>query len=162
MAENIAFYLLAAAIVVSGFRVVTTKNVVHAALFLTVVLASIAGIFILTAAEFAAATQILVYVGAIVVLFLFGIMLTRAKLGLSDDLNNDQRWLAAGVGLLFLGVLIYVLGDAFGKEKLKLASVFTANGAGLAIFTEYLVPFEILSMLLLAALVGAIVLARRD
>jgi NADH-quinone oxidoreductase subunit J len=162
IAENVAFYILAATIVVSGIRVVTTKNVVHAALFLTVVLASVAGLFVLTASEFAVATQILVYIGAIVVLFLFGIMLTRAPLGQSGDLDNDQKWLALVVSLFFFGVLTYVLTDAFGKQKLKVTTIFRTGGAADLIFNQYLVPFEILSVLLLAALVGAVVLARRD
>ena len=95
VAQNVAFGLLAAAAVVAALKVVTTQNVVHAALYLVVVLSSIAAIFVLLAAEFVAITQILVYVGAIVVLFLFGIMLTRAQLGRTHDLDNNQRPAAA-------------------------------------------------------------------
>ena len=97
--QQIAFGVLSAAMVLAALRVVTTKNVVHAALFLTMVLAGAAGLFILLAAEFVAIVQVLVYVGAIVVLFLFGIMLTRAPIGRAADLDNDQRWLAAIVAL---------------------------------------------------------------
>ncbi len=168
---NIAFGVLAAAATLAALRVVTTKNVVHAALYLVVVLASIGGLFVLLAAEFVAAVQILVYVGAIVVLFLFGIMLTRAGLGRSLDLDNEQKAAGAITALALLGLTSYVLLDAFGDDKLPdLAGVsrdaLTAErgtgAVGDSIFSTFLIPFEVVSVLLLAALVGAIVLARRD
>ena len=170
VAQNIAFGILAAAAVVAALRVVTTKNVVHAALYLVVVLGSVAANFVLLAAEFVAVVQLLVYIGAIVVLFLFGVMLTRAKLGREGELDNDQRGVAAVVALFLLGILTYVLVDAFGDEKLpelnrtaeELAATRGARPVGDAIFSTFLVPFEVVSVLLLAALVGAIVLARRD
>jgi NADH-quinone oxidoreductase subunit J len=170
VAQNIAFGLLAAAAVVAALKVVTTQNVVHAALYLVVVLSSIAALFVLLAAEFVAITQILVYVGAIVVLFLFGIMLTRPHLGRVQDLDNDQRPAAAVTALFLLGVLSFALIDAFADDKLPeiggtAASVAARQGTrpvGDAIFSTYLVPFEVVSVLLLAALVGAIVIARRD
>ena len=170
LAQNITFGILAAAATVSALRVVTTKNVVHAALYLVVVLASIGALFVLLAAEFVAVVQILVYVGAIVVLFLFGIMLTRPELGRSAGLDNDQRVAGAVTALFLLGVLSFVLVDFYGDDKLpeldrtaKEISATRGTGAiGDAMFSTYLVPFEVVSVLLLAALVGAIVLARRD
>jgi NADH-quinone oxidoreductase subunit J len=170
VAQNIAFGILAAASVIAALRVVTTKNVVHAALYLVVVLSSIAANFILLAAEFVAAVQILVYVGAIVVLFLFGVMLTRAKVGRENDLDGDQRWVGAVVALFLLGVLSYALIDRFGGDKLPelkesaetISATRGTSAVGNAIFSTYLVPFEAVSVLLLAALIGAIVLARRD
>ena len=170
IAENIAFGILAASAVLGALRVVTTKNVVHAALYLVVVLGSVGAIYVLLAAEFVAAAQLLVYIGAIVVLFLFGVMLTRAKLGHEGELDNDQRIAGAIIGLFLLGILSYVLVDYFGDDKLpKLQAsreaIKNARGTGAvgnAIFSTYLVPFEVVSVLLLAALVGAIVLARKD
>ena len=88
VAQNIAFYVIAALMVFAAIRVVTCKNVVHAALWLVLVLAGVAAQFIVLAAEFVAITQILVYLGAIVVLFLFGIMLTRAKSGRDENLDG--------------------------------------------------------------------------
>src|SRR5690349_21715286 len=99
--------------VVSAIRVVTAKNIVRAALYLVVVLAGVAAQYILLAAEFTAVAQVLIYIGAIIVLFLFGIMLTRAPIGQDAELDNDQRWLGALVAVLLLGVLTYVLNDAF-------------------------------------------------
>jgi NADH-quinone oxidoreductase subunit J len=169
--ENIAFGILAAAAVLAALRVVTTKNVVHAALYLVVVLASVAAEYILLAAEFVAAVQLLVYIGAIVVLFLFGVMLTRAQQGRDEGLDNEQRPVALVTALFLLGILGFVLVDYFDDDKLpKLAgaskeAITAARGTGAvgdAIFSTYLVPFEVVSVLLLAALVGAIVIARRD
>lgn len=171
VAQNIFFYVFAAAIVWSALRVVTTKNVVHAALYLVAVLASVGAQYIMLAAEFVAATQVLVYIGAIVVLFLFGVMLTRSKLGADQDLTNKKS-VAAGIGtsLLLLGVMAYSLIDEFGWTRTKLPAdtrLLSVNGSNTAtvsdsIFSDFLLPFEAISVLLLAALVGAIVLARKD
>jgi NADH-quinone oxidoreductase subunit J len=168
--EQIAFGIMAVAMVVSALRVVTTRNVVHAALWLIVVLAGVAGLFILVASEFAAITQVLVYIGAIVVLFLFGIMLTKAPLGESLDLDNNltQRIIAVGVGLSLLGLMVYALIENWRDQKLDLVgkNTFqlgqTTGQISDSIFSTYLLPFEAVSVLLLAALIGAIVIARRD
>ena len=170
VAQNIAFGILAAASVLAALRLVTTKNVVHAALYLVVVLASVGAIYVLLFAEFVAVVQLLVYVGAIVVLFLFGIMLTRAQLGRENTLDNDQRGIALVTALFMMGVLTYVLLDFFGDEKLPenqlseaaLTAERGTRAVGDSIFSTYLVPFEAIGLLLTAALVGAIVLARRD
>src|ERR1044071_152106 len=108
VAQNLFFYVFAAAIVWGALRVVTTKNVVHAALYLVAVLAAVAAEYVLLAAEFVAATQVLVYIGAIVVLFLFGVMLTRARIGQDQALTN-RRAVAGGAltALLMFGVMAY-------------------------------------------------------
>ena len=160
--QHIAFGLLAVTMTISAIKVVTSKNVVHCALYLVMVLAGVAGIYILLAAEFLAAVQVLVYIGAIVVLFLFGIMLTRAPIGRSRGLDNDQRALAAMVGLAVAGLLTAVLLDGFGDKKVELAGPQRSADVGLEIFQSYVIPFEVVSVLLLAALIGSVVLARRD
>ena len=170
VAQNVFFYAIAAVIVYSGFRVVTSDNVVHAALHLVAVLASVAAQYVLLAAEFVAATQVLVYIGAIVVLFLFGIMLTRAKLGRDQELTNTSWPMAAATAVVLFGVMAYALIDEFSwsdtpiRDDPRLMSVDGSNTATVSdsIFSTYLVPFEVVSVLLLAALVGAIVLARKD
>ena len=161
---NIAFGIVAVVMIYSAIRVVTTKNIVHAALFLVAVLAGVGVNFLLLQAEFVALTQVLVYIGAIVVLFLFGIMLTRAPLGRSDDLDNNQRGIAALTGVILLGVLTYALVRGFTDTKLILpdGATTTTEDISDSIFSTYLVPFEMVSVLLTAALIGAIVLARRD
>src|SRR5205085_3881092 len=123
VAQNIVFYILSLVIFVAAFRLVTTKNVVRAALFLAIVLAGAAGQFLLLDAKFVAWVQVLVYIGAIVVLLLFGVMLTRAPIGQEGELDNDQRWVGALVGLFLLGALGAVLADAFGQDKIHLTGV---------------------------------------
>ena len=165
--QQVAFWIIAVAMAAAAIGVVRTKNVVHAALFLVVVLAGAAAQYILLAAEFVAWVQVLIYIGAVVILFLFGIMLTRAPMrGEGRQLDNDQRWSAVIVALFVFGVLVAMLVDAFGGKEIKFGAELVAQGRtstiGSELFRHYLVPFEVVSMLLLAALVGAVVLARRD
>ena len=164
VAQNIAFYVIAALIVFGALRVVTCKNLVHAALWLVLVLAGVAAQYILLAAEFVAITQVLVYLGAIVVLFLFGIMLTRAKTGTDLDLDHDtsKRVGAAVVGVLLLALMGYALWDQYRDDEIGNLVVQRTAEVSDSIFSTYLLPFEVISVLLLAALIGAIVLARRD
>jgi len=167
MAQNVFFYVIAAVMAFSAIRVVTAKNVVHAAMYLVLVLAGVAGQYILLASEFIAATQVLVYIGAIVVLVLFGVMLTRAKLGQDVNLTNDYWYVGAFTAVILFAVMAVALLDHFGDEPLDeagAASQVPANTEQVsdAIFGQYVVPFEAVSVLLLAALVGALVLARKD
>jgi len=118
VAQHIAFGVIAAVVVGGALMVVTTDNVVRAALYLVAVLAGVGGGFLLLGAEFVGITQILVYIGAIVVLFLFGIMLTRAPIGHELRLTNTSWVSAAFVAVALAGVLGYTLIDAFGSEKL--------------------------------------------
>lgn len=218
LAENIAFAIIAVLMLFSALRTVTTGNVVHAALYLMIVLAASAAIFIILGSDFVGATQILVYIGAIVVLFLFGIMLTKAQLGEDDSVHEERRKMGALVGVLLMVVMGYALVDTFenteisftdpepvlyvptevdvddlptpviealqisdGAERITIsqeqfdaldpevqrrvpgAEVFggTKQIAD-AMFSQYIVPFEAVSVLLLAALIGAVVVARKE
>jgi NADH-quinone oxidoreductase subunit J len=163
VAQNIGFGVIAALMIVGALRVVTTSNVVHAALWLVVVLAGAAAQYVLLAAEFVAVTQVLVYIGAVMVLFLFGTMLTRAKIGSETDLNNKNWKLGIPVALFLLGTLAYVLIDTFRDEQLPTDAVaVNISSVSDSIFQPYLLPFWALSFVLLAAAIGAIVLARKD
>jgi NADH-quinone oxidoreductase subunit J len=163
VAQNIFFAIFAVIMVVGALRVVTSNNVVHAALWLVTVLAGAAGQYILLSAEFVAVTQVLVYIGAVMVLFLFGTMLTRARLGEETDLNNKTWMLGIPVALLLFGTMSYALIDSFGDEKLpENAVVVSTQVISDQIFGPYLIPFWALSFVLLAATLGAIVLARKD
>ena len=166
-AQNVFFYIIAIAMAVSAIRVVTVKNVVHAAMYLVVVLAGVAAQYILLASEFIAASQVLVYIGAVIVLVLFGVMLTRAKLGKDVNLTNDYWWVGALTAFMVFGVMAYSLLDYYGDDRLDQEGVASQVGSNTeqvsdAIFSTYVVPFEAISVLLLGALVGAIVLARKD
>ncbi|MGZ4785646.1 MAG: NADH-quinone oxidoreductase subunit J family protein, partial [Acidimicrobiales bacterium] len=119
VAENVAFYLIAAVMVGAALRVVTTKDIVHAALYLVLVLSGVAALYILLAAEFIAITQVLVYIGAVIVLFLFGIMLTRAPMHPKDSLDNNLRWPAAVTALFLVGILTGLLVHTFHAEKVN-------------------------------------------
>ena len=118
VAQNVGFGIIAAAMVFAALCVVTTKNVVHAALWLVIVLAGVAAQYILAAAEFVAVSQVLVYVGAVMVLFLFGIMLTRAQIGQERGLNNRGWAWGIPVAVVLLGLLSYVIIDAYDDQQL--------------------------------------------
>ena len=163
VAQNVGFYLIAAIMVVGALRVVTSNNVVHAALWLVVVLAGAAAQYVLLAAEFVAITQVMVYIGAVMVLFLFGTMLTRARIGAETDLNNKNWMLGIPVAVLMLATMVIALNDGFGNEQLPLdAAPVDTKTISDQIFGAYLLPFWALSFVLLAAVIGAIVLARKD
>jgi NADH-quinone oxidoreductase subunit J len=157
---EVAFTIMAVIAGIAGVMVVTSRNVVRSALFLVAVLGSIGALFILLGAEFLGWTQVLIYVGAIVVLLLFGIMLTRAPIG-RNALDNQQRAIAFLVALMIFGTLTYLIWRAFGDERIAMKIVRTSD-IGNSIFSSFVLPFEAISVLLLAALVGAIVIARRD
>jgi NADH-quinone oxidoreductase subunit J len=163
VAQNIGFAIIAVMMVVGALRVVTTSNVVHAALWLVVVLSGAAAQYVLLGAEFVAITQVLVYVGAVMVLFLFGIMLTRSRIGREGGLNNPHWKWGIPVALLVLAATVITLVRSFGDERLPEGTepvpVQTVSDL---IFGPYLLPFWALSFVLLAAMIGAIVLARKD
>jgi NADH-quinone oxidoreductase subunit J len=158
--QEIAFVVLAGIGSIGAIRLVTSKNVVHAALYLVIALAMVGAIYLLLAAEFVAWVQILIYVGAIVVLLLFSLMLTKAPIG-REALDNQQRGIAALVAGAVLAGLVFLIQDAFSGEEISIQVVTTAD-IGETLFRNYILPFEVVSVLLLAALVGAIVIARRD
>lgn len=163
VAQNISFTIIAALMIFGALRVVTANNVVHAALSLVVVLAGAAAQYILLAAEFVAVTQVLIYIGAVMVLFLFGVMLTRARIGAEKDLNNNNWYIGLPVAGLLLVTILIALRDGFGDEKMPAdAEPFSVAQVSDLIFGRYLLPFWALSFLLLAAVIGAIVLSRRD
>jgi NADH-quinone oxidoreductase subunit J len=159
--RTLAFWIFAGLAGLSSIFVVTTRNVVHAALGLAATLVAAAGLFILFGAEFVGLAQILIYVGAVVILFLFGIMLTSQAPG-RPVIDNDQRWLAGLVSLATFGVLGAGILAAFGRRELHFEVAFPTRAIGTELFTRWVLPFEAVSILLLAALVGAIVLARKD
>jgi NADH-quinone oxidoreductase subunit J len=162
VAMNIAFGIIATVMIFAAFSVVTTKNVVHAALYLVVVLAGVAAQYILAAAEFVAVSQVMVYIGAVMVLFLFGIMLTRAQIGKEEGLNNSGWQLGIPVALLLFGLMAYVIVDTYEDTVIGERTPFTAEGISDQVLAPFLVPFLAISFVLLAAAIGAIVLARKD
>jgi len=163
VAQNVGFYIIAAAMLLGAVRVVTTKNVVHAALWLVVVLGGVAAQYVLAAAEFVAVSQVLVYIGAVMVLFLFGIMLTRATIGAETDTNNKGWGVGIPVALLMFGLFAWVIIDQYGDDVIEEPDApFPTTAISDFYLGDGLVPFIAISFVLLAAAIGAIVLARKD
>ena len=160
---NWIFLIVGLGVAAAGFRVVTSKNVVHAALYLVATLAGTAVLFLLLSAEFVAWVLVLVYIGAVIVLFLFGIMITRAPIGYDTSLDNNRRGLAALVsGALFL-LMSWAVIDFFGSEPLRdIGEATPTELLGESILGRFVLPFEIVSFVLLAALIGGITVARKD
>jgi NADH-quinone oxidoreductase subunit J len=162
-AQEYAFVAVAVIGSISAIAVVTARNVVHAALYLVLTLASVGVTFLLLGAEFIGWVQILIYVGAIVILFLFGLMLTKAPIG-RDALDYQNRTVGAIVGAaMFIGLAsLIVRAWPVSSTPVSGSAPSDSSVLGAAIFRDYVLPFEAVSFLLLAALIGAIVLARKD
>lgn len=162
VAQNWFFLVIALIMVAASLVVVTSRNVMHAALMLVGALAGSAGLFILLGAEFVAGVVVLVYIGAIIVLFLFGVMITRVQIGQSGPLDHANRWPAAIIAIATFAVLAGSAVAFFEDAEIdRVAAVRTAD-IGNSIFDRFVVPFEVVSFVLLAALIGSIVLARKD
>ncbi|MDH6578358.1 NADH-quinone oxidoreductase subunit J [Kitasatospora sp. MAP5-34] len=158
---EIVFLLVGIAVLGSAVIAVTTKQLVHAALWLVVALGGLAVEFLLLTAEFVAWVQVLIYLGSVVVLVLFGLMLTKAPIGRSPDADSGNRWVALAVALAAAGTLVTLVVDAFRTSWIDLGGGGgSAAMTGQSLFRHWVLPFEALSVLLLAALVGAIVLSR--
>ena len=161
-ARNVVFLVIAVAMIGSAVMVVTSRNVIHAALMLVVALAGAAALFLMLGAEFVAWTVVLVYIGAVIVLFLFGIMITRAPTKTdSVRLDHKRRWPAAIVALGTFATMATVTTMAFEGSPMP-DGVSRTGDLGDVLFSRFVIPFEVVSFVLLAALIGGIVLARKD
>lgn len=160
---EIAFVLVGIATLGAAVVTVTTKQLVHAALWLVVALGGIAVEYLLMTAEFIAWVQVLIYLGSVVVLLLFGLMLTKAPIGPSPDADSRNRPVALGVAAVAAAALVWVVVDAFRTTWIDLDGPVQGSTrvSGEILFRHWVLPFEALSVLLLAALIGAIVLSRR-
>lgn len=168
--EQILFYPLAFIIMIASIRVVAGRNAIHSALWLVLVFFCFGGLYVLLRAEFVAATQVIVYAGAIMVLFLFVIMLLRVD-RLEETFSRHRFQKLVGILLsiaLVMGIGITVFLDflpgqrgAQSVEAIAMQKGGNAQAIGELIFTDYLLPFEATSVLLLAALIGAVVLTKK-
>ncbi|MEV4337671.1 NADH-quinone oxidoreductase subunit J [Streptomyces sp. NPDC049590] len=160
---EIAFLLVGLVTLGAALITVTTRQLVHAALWLVVALGGLAVEYLLLTAEFIAWVQVLIYVGSVVVLLLFGLMLTKAPIGRSPDADSGNRWAALTVAAVAAVALVWVVADAFRATWIDLdgPAAGTTEVTGASLFRHWVLPFEALSVLLLAALVGAIVLSRK-
>jgi NADH-quinone oxidoreductase subunit J len=159
--EEGIFYVVAGLTVFGALGVVLARNVVHSALFLIVSLIAVAGIFLLLAAEFLAIVQILIYGGAVTILVLFAMMLTRVR-DMPRALNGPQWPLAAIAAGMFGGITITAVVSTEWPGETDEATVVSIEEIGDVLFTNWAVPFEIASLVLIVALLGAIILARGE
>ncbi|MBI4299856.1 MAG: NADH-quinone oxidoreductase subunit J [Chloroflexi bacterium] len=156
----VLFWVFGAASLTAGLLVVTSKNIAHAAFYLLFALVGVAVLFLLMAADFLALVQFLIYGGAIVVLLLFALMLTRIREG-PVIVGNSQKPLAIVAGLALLALLLSVVFvTPWPKPATEAIQRIEVPVIGESLFTDWLFPFEIVSLVLLVALIGAIVIAR--
>jgi NADH-quinone oxidoreductase subunit J len=168
-AQSIAFILFTLFILGGGLGVVTTHNLVHATLWLILSLFGVAGFFVLLSAPFLAAVQVLVYIGAIAILIVFAVMLTRSMTRLTDVRNHQWQLstvvVVALFALLVAGVILPVWGQngsQVGATVSDVVGTTTDLGKALVDRNQFVLPFEVASLLLTAAMIGAIVIARDD
>ncbi len=166
--DTALFYVLGAQILGSALMTITRRNVVYAAVWLISALVGIAGLFLLQGAEFLAGVQIIVYIGGIMVLFLFVIMLVPVQEEAGQRRFSNQKWLALACALGVFAMLGIIVARGVGAldhpgrlEPPGLGSL-TENSetVGMVLFSEYLLPFELASILLLVAIIGAIVMSK--
>ena len=163
-ASKIIFLITAALILASALMVVTTRKLIHAALWLVAVLFGVAVLYAILQAGFLAVVQVVVYIGAIAILFIFAVMLTRKEMLDRGQQTRASGWVAALLGLLILvGLVFLILGQPnVNRTAAEIpAGVDTLRALGTALVSPdaYVLPFEVASVLLLAALVGAVYIA---
>jgi NADH-quinone oxidoreductase subunit J len=159
---SLIFYLVAIVAIFGGIKMVTETDMIRAALSLVLTLAGVAVLYLLLSADFLAMVQVLVYVGAIMILMLFAIMLTPGQVELPAIAERGQRTSAALVsGALFVIALVAIL-TAPWNVRGAVNEVPTTARIGQLLMTDFVLPFEIASLVLTAAMVGAIVIARED
>lgn len=156
------FYIMAATVIVGGLGVVLVRSTVYAALFLIVSLLGVAGVYILLSVEFLALVQVLIYGGAVMVLILFALMLTRVRDVTEGRIDGPQRPLAAAAAIALLGAFIAMYGETEWPRDAEQLTVVPFTSIGDALFGRWAVPFELASGVLLVALVGAVVIAMQE
>lgn len=162
MGNLITFYILAGIVVISAILVISLKNLVHCVVSLALMMLAIAGLYITLFAEFIAMVQVLIYVGAVVVLFLFLIMLTLRLTDKGIKQTNEQK----GISFILAGLLLFLLITVLNRTNWNIAQEIeisdTTSKIGNLLLTTYVLPFELISVVLLACLIGAIVIARKE
>jgi len=164
MLNKIIFIYFAAVIVISAVLMITRRNPIHSVLLMLLLFFHIAGLFVLLNAEFLAAVQLIVYAGAILILYLFVVMLLNVDKERSAKRANRYWPVMAGFGIVIAAeiVLLIVRGKfAVDAGQLMKPGFGTVNALGVELYTNYLVPFEIASVILLVGLVGAVMLAKK-
>ncbi|MCB9456701.1 MAG: NADH-quinone oxidoreductase subunit J [Anaerolineaceae bacterium] len=167
--QTLAFFVFALFVLGGGLGVITTRNLVHGTLYLILSLFGVAGFFVLLSAPFLAVVQVLVYIGAIAILIVFAVMLTRSMTSLHEVVN--RQWVLSTIVAVLLFVMLTVTiilpvwgqdGSLAGQPVSEVVATTTDLGKALVDGNQYVLPFEVASLLLTAAMIGAIVIARDD
>jgi NADH-quinone oxidoreductase subunit J len=160
---QIAVFLVLAAVVVAGaLNLILQRHPIHSALSLIVVMVALAGLYLLQGAEFVAAVQIIVYAGAIMVLFIFVIMVLNAGAEERANVSRWARFVGVPLGVVFLVEVAYWIGRSTSGLASGPSETVSTRDLSTLLFRDYVFPFELTSFLILIALLGAIVLARRE
>lgn len=162
MTTDILFWVLAVVSAGAVAAMIVSKNPGHNALFLVLSFSALGGIFGLLEAPLAAAIQILVYAGAIMVLFIFVVMMIDPRFGIPPERRKRAKFLGAAMGVVLLAELGTALGGLLGSAAPDVSPIGVPLAVGRLLFTKYIYPFEITSVLILAALVGAVVLGKKE
>lgn len=164
MLNKAIFIYFAAVIVISAVLMITRRNPIHSVLFMLLLFFHIAGVFVLLNAEFLAAVQLIVYAGAILILYLFVVMLLNVDKERSAKRANRYWPLIAGFGVLIAAEIVLLLARGTfpaGAGQLMKPGFGGVNALGVELYSKYLIPFEIASVILLVGLIGAVMLAKR-
>ncbi|MFQ6136970.1 MAG: NADH-quinone oxidoreductase subunit J [Candidatus Hydrothermarchaeales archaeon] len=161
-ADLIVFLIIALVAIASSILVLESEEIFHSALYLALMFVSVAGLFILLGAEFLAAIQVLIYAGAVIILVLFAIMLTKRGIALRERTTLYGKVTRLGVAAVFIFLLVVSIVRVTWPIKFSERQASSTIALGNALFTDYVIPFEIVSVVLLAALIGGIFLAKKE
>ncbi|MGI6648540.1 MAG: NADH-quinone oxidoreductase subunit J [Bacillota bacterium] len=158
--STIVFWIIAAVILGSAISVVTAQNLVHAALFMVLTFFGVSGLYVLLEADFLAVVQILIYVGAIAVLMVFGVMLTQRKGMEETNVSSSHKWVTGILVTALMVILAYAVTRTPWQVIDQAAPESTVGLIGELMLTRFVIPFEIVGILLLVAVLGAIILTK--
>lgn len=161
-ADLIVFFIIAIISIASSILVIESEEIFHSALYLALMFVSVAGIFLLLGAEFLAAIQVLIYAGAVIILVIFAIMLTKRGVPLSDRTPLHGRIPKIGIIAIFVFLLAVPILTASWPSTYNTLHMYSVSDLGIALFKDLVIPFEVVSVALLAALIGGIFLAKQE
>ncbi|TLS35822.1 NADH-quinone oxidoreductase subunit J [Pseudalkalibacillus caeni] len=160
--ELLAFFILSLIAIAGGVMMLNLTKVVHMVIALVFTFLAIAGLYVLLSAEFVAVVQVLIYSGAITIIMLFGIMLTRHDDRTEAKTGKGRQWLVLASVIAFFAIMFYGIRNLSLGEQATTLHVKNTEQIGMLLYSKFVIPFELVSIVLLVALVGAIILAKRD
>ncbi|MFQ5975910.1 MAG: NADH-quinone oxidoreductase subunit J [Candidatus Hydrothermarchaeales archaeon] len=161
-ADLLVFFIIALVSIASSVLVVESEEIFHSALYLALMFVSVAGLFILLGAEFLAAIQVLIYAGTVIILVLFAIMLTKRGIAFKDRTALHGRVPKLGIIAAFVFLLAVPILAVPWSAAYNTMQTSSTEAIGIALFTDFVIPFELVSVALLAALIGGIFLAKQE